>query len=273
MPMINQQLIKNSLWIALVVVVAALALPALAKPSVSWEPSKLQVTAVNASTSTVEVSFTAEKDLNDVVVRVVPELSPYVSVEPAELGDIERGSTHSLTLLLTVPPETEAQLLDGTIQLRQGTKPAKVYAKPLPVELELDRLPFAQTPSGLTVSYPERLRAVPAETLSEDKILFFENLERSHPPLMISEYPLRFTDVKKQIASEFAIAPSSLVQIDVSPLTFYYGEFSVGEPQPSRLWIADAKDGRVVMLLDSEHVLTEDEALYLLQSIASNYSN
>lgn len=146
MSMKNQQLMKRLLWIGVAVVAVVISLPLLAASPVSWEPSKLEVTVPNASTSTVEVSFTADKDLASVVVRIVPELTPFMSVEPSELGNIGKGETRTLTLLLAVPPETEPQSLDGTLQLRHDGKSAKNYSKPLPVELSIEPIDLPPDP-------------------------------------------------------------------------------------------------------------------------------
>jgi len=115
-----------------------------APPILSWNPTSVVQDVVAGETDTVSASFTASENLSDVVVRVVPELEPYVEVDPVSYESVSKGSAYDLDLTISAPVDAEIGVYDGTIQLRSGSDPTKTYAKPLPVELSV--VPLALPP-------------------------------------------------------------------------------------------------------------------------------
>ena len=57
--------------------------PAPAEPVIAWTPSSVSQAILAGESITVAVSFTASENLNNVDVRVVPALEPYVQTNPA----------------------------------------------------------------------------------------------------------------------------------------------------------------------------------------------
>ena len=100
----------------------------------------------------VTVSFTTSTDLSDVVVRVIPELTGIVSVDPVSIGDVGKGETVSLSVTIAPPIDALPETLDGVIQLRRGGRPPKVYAPPLPITVHIWR-PAEITSNGVTVGF------------------------------------------------------------------------------------------------------------------------
>lgn len=124
-------------------------------PAVHWTPSSLGRTVPAGNTIEVPVSFAANRDLKDVVIRVVPELADLVSVAPSDFGDVRKGQTLILTIVIAPSAMAAPETLDGVIQLRNGGETEKVYPKPLPVAIEVwEALSFPITGGNLNVGIP-----------------------------------------------------------------------------------------------------------------------
>lgn len=78
----------------------------------------------------MNVSFTSSKDLSNADVWVVPELQPYVQVQPSSFAEITKGQTNNLSLTLSANQDAPLGTFDGTVHLRSRTR---TIASPLPV--------------------------------------------------------------------------------------------------------------------------------------------
>lgn len=103
-----------------------------AKPALEWEPKKLEVLQMQGTHSTITVSIKVNEDASDVVARIVPELTQWVTVSPASFGDIQKGDT--LEIEITVQADVQEPLAEygGVLQLRAGPNQYNL-AKPLPI--------------------------------------------------------------------------------------------------------------------------------------------
>lgn len=141
----------------LALVLGLFAAPAAGAPPVSWTPSFLEETVVAGETLTVPVTFTASRNLSDVVVRVAPELADVVVVSPDALGDVQKGETRELNVVMAPAVTLSPEVLDGAIQLRHSGHPPKVYAKPLPTTVVV-QWPSASI-DGVSFSHPATWQA------------------------------------------------------------------------------------------------------------------
>jgi hypothetical protein len=106
-----------------------------AAPSITWTPGSLNEIIGQGQTKTVAVSFTSSEKLTNVVVRVVPELQPYVQVSPSSFASIAKGQTLSINVTIAAAATAPLGTATGTIQLRSGKGAPKTFAKPLPIEI------------------------------------------------------------------------------------------------------------------------------------------
>jgi hypothetical protein len=104
------------------------------KSHVTWNPSSLSKTIFVGTTSSVDVTFTTERDLQDVTLSVVPDLAGIVSVIPSSFGTIKAGEAQTVKIIFTVPENAQLQTLSGTIHLKQGSR---TIARPLPVSVQM----------------------------------------------------------------------------------------------------------------------------------------
>ena len=131
--------------------------PSAAKPAVTWTPSSVTEAVLAGDTIMISVSFTASKNLSNIVVNVVPELQPLVDVNPLILGNITEGETVVLDVIISPPANSFPKAVQGTIQLRHDERGSnKTSAMPLPVTVIIE-WPTTQVGSPdltATFSYP-----------------------------------------------------------------------------------------------------------------------
>jgi hypothetical protein len=116
--------------------------PVQSAPKVHWTPDTVNAIVEPGGHTEVEVSLNAVKDLGNVVLRIVPELDPFVDVTPSTLNNVKAGDMVTVHITIQAAASTPVGLFDGTIQVRQKTsKPGKgkVLARPLPIQVLIRR--------------------------------------------------------------------------------------------------------------------------------------
>ena len=116
--------------------------PAPAQPVISWTPSALAGEVARGNSKTVAVSFTSLETVNNVEVRVVPELQPFVQVNPSAFSIITAGQPRTLNVTFSASNSSPFGTFDGTIQLRQRNN----LARPLPVTVLVTVVPLPPDP-------------------------------------------------------------------------------------------------------------------------------
>jgi hypothetical protein len=116
--------------------------PAAAAPPVSWTPQSVSGTIAPGGIKAVSVSFHAFQHLGNVSIRVVPEIAPFVRVEPSSFANVKAGSTIQVSIIFTAAPNASLGMFDGTVQLKQRNK---TLAKPLPVVVTVRQDPLIGT--------------------------------------------------------------------------------------------------------------------------------
>jgi hypothetical protein len=116
----------------------ALAAPLRAEPSIVWAPDSLAVELRPGNSVLVSLTFTPNQDLPQGNLRVVPALEPFLQLSRGNFQDLVQGQATAIEILLSVPPDAEPAILNGTLQLRDGIGPgAKNLAKPLQITLTI----------------------------------------------------------------------------------------------------------------------------------------
>jgi len=97
---------------------------ALAAPKIEWTPGEIQVTLSpgQGATETAFATFTSSTSLDQVTLEVVPSLSSFVTVEPAEIGSVQAGVPQTIALHFTLPPGTEPGTYEGVLHVRSGKR-------------------------------------------------------------------------------------------------------------------------------------------------------
>lgn len=96
---------------------------ALAAPKIEWTPGEIQLTlGVGESATPVLATFTSSTPLDQVTLEVVPALSSFVTVVPAEIQNVQPGVPHTIALHFSVPPGTEPGTYQGVLHVRSGKR-------------------------------------------------------------------------------------------------------------------------------------------------------
>lgn len=114
----------------------ALAAPLRAEPTIVWAPDSVAVELRPGTSVLVSLTFTPNQDLPQGNLRPVPALAPFMQISRGNFQDLVQGQATAIEILLSVPPDAEPAILNGTLQLRDGIGPgAKNLAKPLQIVL------------------------------------------------------------------------------------------------------------------------------------------
>lgn len=118
--------------------------PAAATPEVAWKPSAVDETLALGEAREVRISLFATEELATVTARLVPELEPFIQVDPERLGPIRPGEPVNLVLRLSAPLSSPPRTVHGTLQLVNDGQPSRVFPRPLPIALGSPRRRPAQ---------------------------------------------------------------------------------------------------------------------------------
>lgn len=104
-----------------VIVVAALltaAPPPAASPKISWSAPRSVFTLSPGETTSITTAFTSNTLLRNVSLQAVPELSPFVTTQPASFAVVEANRAYPVTLFMAVRPTDSTGTHAGTIMMR-----------------------------------------------------------------------------------------------------------------------------------------------------------
>jgi hypothetical protein len=105
---------------------------------ITWDIKKIEQTLTVGGTQTLTVTFTSNKDIQNVKLWVVPALKPYITVvDPANSFSIVANTAYTVDLNISIPPGAQSGLYDGTIHIKHA-EGSKTYTRPLPVELNIE---------------------------------------------------------------------------------------------------------------------------------------
>ena len=108
-----------------------------AAPPIEWS-QPFVASAIGDGQGVLEpttLSFTSSKSLRHATIFVTPELEPYVSVSPSDLGSVPAHTAVEITLEFKLPPHAVPSIVDGTLHVRDGMR---TIPRPLPVTLTID---------------------------------------------------------------------------------------------------------------------------------------
>lgn len=103
--------------------------------SIVWTPNKIERTIALGERQDLTVTFTSNINLKNAKLWIVPELQPFVILDPALFNNIKANTPQKVTIHLFIPPNSQAgKYYDGTIHLKVGSK---TYPQTLKVGLNV----------------------------------------------------------------------------------------------------------------------------------------
>ena len=105
--------------------------------SVTWSPDSINQSIKPGETKAVSLTLTANRNTPSAVLRVVPEIAPYVTAAPATIGPLAAGQSVQVTLSFAATVNALPVTATGTVQLRTADASGSTLAQPLPVSIRI----------------------------------------------------------------------------------------------------------------------------------------
>ena len=212
----------------LVTVILFASTPSAAKPPVTWTPSSVLEAVPAGQSVTVPVSLTASRNLTDMVVRIAPELQPFVDVDQPVLGDINEGETVVLIFTISMSAGALPETIEGVAQLRTESAPNKTFGSPLPFTIVVLEQLFLNI-GNPTVFPSEILTNTPADIVVRMKI--------AHPDVVSAEI-IEVDEVGQYISTLGFLNDDGSDGDDVIGDEQYAGTIFVTEPSPGQIRVS-----------------------------------
>lgn len=126
-----------------------------------WNPTSIEATLQPGQSKKYTVSITVDKNIPESNIRVSPNISSFVTVNPIFVGKLHKGTTITFTLTLSVPIDALPTTVTGGISLvRSSSNDSQVEKEPdeadqpLPVKVSVVWPKAEGLPGGTSFSYP-----------------------------------------------------------------------------------------------------------------------
>ncbi|MBU1179533.1 hypothetical protein KJ885_01170 [Patescibacteria group bacterium] len=127
--------------------------------NISWVPEKITQTVFTGTTKILNAQFVANEDLENVKLELVPELAKFISVQPSEISNITAGQKQLVSLLFSVPRDTELGTYEGTLHLKLDKK---TIPQTLKIILNIKEPTAEDIPTDISLPSSERIYTDPA---------------------------------------------------------------------------------------------------------------
>lgn len=186
----------------------------------------------NASRSLI---FTSNLNFQDIVIEPVPELAPFISIQPNSFANVLAGQPQSVMVNYSIPANTTLGTYDGTVHVRLGSQ-----TLPQTLKVMVNVWQTFTESTGFRISYPPEwsahdspdgvvFRNVPTPSLLSDTALqsesFFEVrfLETANPGMLdvdqwFNEYFANGFPEQPLLTSRLTVSGYPALAIEVSEL-------------------------------------------------------
>src|SRR2546428_4367578 len=72
-----------------------------AVPTITWAPTSVTQIIAPGESKTISASLVVSETVSNVVVRVAPELQPFVLVSPSAFGSVGQGQTINMNIIIS----------------------------------------------------------------------------------------------------------------------------------------------------------------------------
>jgi RHS repeat-associated protein len=103
-------------------------------PSVAWNPARVEQTLEAGGKYDLLMTFTTDGNLANANLWIVPELRPFISLEPVRFSTIKANTAYQVIIHSFAPANTPPGLYEGAIHLRESSK---TYPQTLKVSLNI----------------------------------------------------------------------------------------------------------------------------------------
>src|SRR6185369_14087067 len=122
--------------------------PSSAQPKITWSLSKIEVTLSPGESTSKNVTFSSNQAIKNVAIEPVPQIAPFVTMQPSTLASMPAGEAQGVRLSFSVPPGATLGEYQGTIHARLGS-----YTLSQPFKIAINIWP-STSQNGIKVTYP-----------------------------------------------------------------------------------------------------------------------
>jgi len=152
--------------------------------AVSWSPEVLDITVFPGTIQSFVVEFISSRELEDVSLLVVPEISDMLSINATGLDSVISGHVYELTATLDVPSSTAVRTYDGTVHLNQGKR---TVPNTLKVVINVVAPSSTVIPTEAAAPSSDRVAIDEGQKLAKDEIVVILDFETPDPSGRIVE--------------------------------------------------------------------------------------
>ena len=117
---------------------------------ITWSQSQIEVTLSPGESTAKDITFSSSLPLQNAVVEPVPQIAPFVTVQPSTFANVPAGQSQPIHLALSVPTGTALGTYQGTIHVRVGTQ---TFPQTVKIVINVWQH-FSDSGLNLTVYYP-----------------------------------------------------------------------------------------------------------------------
>src|SRR6266849_660615 len=128
--------------------VAALG-TASSQPKITWSTTSINVILSPGESTSSDLTFTTSQKLTNVILSVVPQIAPFVTVQPSSISSLASNQTQSVHLSIAIATAAAFGTYDGTLQVKSGTT-----TFPQTVKVTVNVWHTYTARFGLTIKYP-----------------------------------------------------------------------------------------------------------------------
>ena len=125
------------------------------QPRITWSDNQVEVVLSPGENLTQDLTFSSSLDVEDIVFEPVPELAPFLSVQPSTVANVVADQQYDVQLNFDIPSDAVLDTYDGVVLIRLGRRT-------LPETLTITVGVWASFTSeglGYTLLYPPPLSA------------------------------------------------------------------------------------------------------------------
>jgi hypothetical protein len=101
-------------------IAARAAFPFATQPKITWSPGSIYAGITSTTTVTQTFTFTSDQQLQNVVIEPVPQIAPFIQIQPNTISTVATGQPQSIRITFRASGNTVYGAYDGTIHLRLG---------------------------------------------------------------------------------------------------------------------------------------------------------
>ncbi len=91
------------------------------QPKITWSTTSINVILSPGESTSSDLTFTSSQTLTNVTLSVVPQIAPFVTVQPNSIPSLATNQAQAVHLSIALATTTKFGTYDGTLQLKSGT--------------------------------------------------------------------------------------------------------------------------------------------------------